>query len=140
LSPLSGVLGSLAAGQTKVALVLAARDETNLLQEYKQPALADFLTMNPQLKVVKVADVKGTAINPMPLVLGRAIAGIAPEIAGIFQAFSEDLRGKVSDQEIDALNDLTGGLSSVPLVKVNEDVAEDAETYKEVGRKLEIGA
>ncbi len=101
----------------------------------------------PELKVMNIdtAHIKELKINSMSLVIARAIAGIFKDEASVVNRYQELIRdykesGQISEQDLARLTDLTVQISEVPLVKVSEDTAQAADTYRvtlgEVGGKV----
>lgn len=88
-----------------------------------------------QIVNVETPNAKEMRINSMPLVIARAIAGILQKEKPVVEKFKELSQnykdsGQISEQDLAAINDLTTQISNMPLVLVNQEIAEAAEVYK----------
>lgn len=131
--------------EERIVLINSDDDLTDLL-----PSVGDaseYIENILRLKAIRVnaPSAETGNINAMPLVIARAIAGIFKDETSVTTPYKElvqnyKVSGQISGEDLAALNDLTSQISTVPLVKVNEDIAQAAVTYeiasKEVGGEV----
>lgn len=95
------------------------------------------------LKVTNIETPKAQEgnINAMPLIVARGVAAVLQHEKPIVEKF-EDLsqnygaNGKISQEDLAKLNDLTSQIAEAPLVKTTEEVARAQVTYEETASKI----
>ena len=93
------------------------------------------------LKAINVEspNAREDSLNSMPLVIARAIAGILDYddyAVQKFEEFSRNYSGQTSTEDLAGINNLNIEISSVPLMKVSEEVTRAQITYEETIGKI----
>jgi len=101
------------------------------------------LLMEKGVKVVsiEVARSKYNRVNSMPLVVAKAVTSVMKDQAEVVESYNKLTQsyresGEISQGDLRALNDLTSDFSSVPLVKVSEEVSKIQVAYEETVSKI----
>ena len=106
----------------------------------KEIDLEEIRSLGVQVINLETPNVKEMRINSMPLVIARAIAGIAKdnriidEFKKLTTAYGEN--AQISAENLAVVNNLATQISTVPLVPVNPDIAQAAEIYKTTSEGL----
>jgi len=127
----------------RIVLINSDLDSRNIENEFQVKNIEEFLA-KPEVKGVRVVAVKygssfagGENINAMPLVLARAIAAVykgEEKVVVEYEKLSQN--SGLSEDTLKALSQLDQEFSTVPLVKVSEDIAKAQMTYEETISKI----
>lgn len=100
------------------------------------------LLMEKGVKVVSIESARNDrSVNSMPLVVAKAVTSVMkdqPAVVESYQKLTKSYResGQISQEDLEVLNNLTSDFSSVPLVKVSEEVAKIQVSYEETVSKI----
>jgi len=127
----------------RIVLINSDLDSRNIENEFQVKNIEEFLA-KPEVKGVRVVAVKygssfagGENINAMPLVLARATAAVykgEEKVVVEYEKLSQN--SGLSEYTLKALSQLDQEFSTVPLVKVSEDIAKAQMTYEETISKI----
>ena len=127
----------------RIVLINSDLDSRNIENEFQVKNIEEFLA-KPEVKGVRVVAVKygssfagGENINAMPLVLARATAAVykgEEKVVVEYEKLSQN--SGLSEDTLKALSQLDQEFSTVPLVKVSEDIAKAQMTYEETISKI----
>jgi 6-phosphofructokinase/glyceraldehyde-3-phosphate dehydrogenase/erythrose-4-phosphate dehydrogenase/fructose/tagatose bisphosphate aldolase len=100
------------------------------------------LLLEKGIKVVNIEAARNDrSVNSMPLVVAKAVTSVMKDQPAVVESYNKMTRsyresGQISQEELGVLNELTSDFSSVPLVKVSEEVARIQVTYEETVSKI----
>ena len=111
--------------------------------DLKNINISELLREKPGLKLinVKTPTAGEASLNTMPLIIARAIAGIFQSEGALIEQYTKLSRsysesGQISAEDLKSLNELTSQITSVPLVKVSEEIAQAQIIYEETVGKI----
>jgi len=100
------------------------------------------LLMEKGVKVVSIESARNDrSVNSMPLVVAKAVTSVMKDQVAVVESYNKLTQsyresGQISQEALRALNDLTSDFSSVPLVKVSEEVSKIQVAYEETVSKI----
>jgi len=134
--------------QSKAILLLSQHDQNSIKQEFKVDSIAEFLGQHPMLRARVVRDSDANNINDMPFILSYAAAAATKNaqaqtavLAWADQLFADlDMDAETREKAVKKLTeDIGASLGTMPMSAVSTEVAQDAATYRETLRRLDIG-
>jgi hypothetical protein len=128
----------------RVVLIASDLDMDNIKGEYQVPDAMDFFHKNPELKAVHVSTPRTgevqKRVNSMPLVFAKAASiifndkeAVLKQIKRMSAMYAE--KGMLTDEDVKRIESLTTQISDIPLITVEDSVAEMAVTYEETLNK-----
>ncbi len=129
----------------RVVLIASDLDMDNIKGEYQVPDAMDFFHKNPELKAVHVSTPRTgevqKRVNSMPLVFAKAASiifndkeAVLKQIKRMSAMYAE--KGMLTDEDVKRIESLTTQISDIPLITVEDSVAEMAVTYEETLNKI----
>jgi phosphoenolpyruvate synthase/pyruvate phosphate dikinase len=130
---------------SRVVLIASDLDMGNIKDEYLVQDVMDFFHKNPELKAVHVSTPRTgevqKRVNSMPLVFAKAASiifndkeAVLKQIKRMSAMYAE--KGMLSDEDVKRIESLTTQISDIPLITVEDSIAEMAVTYEETLNKI----
>jgi 6-phosphofructokinase/fructose/tagatose bisphosphate aldolase len=134
---LSGLYGQ---GISKERIVLIHATGSYALPRFLSVEEAGLLRQE-KIKLVTLRYAIGGSVNSMPLVVAKAAASVMADQAPVVESYKKMTQNyleskKISQEDLDSLNDLASEISAVPLVKVSDEVSKIQVAYEETVSKI----